>query len=312
MKTIIYRQLNMTNKPVEHENLDNLVNVGFFTLGVELTCPELAHKCHMSIDPQHDQSSTTKITSIEYAFNYHEYILPLLTPFDKIFMGTIRTDADSIGTMAILTMMLEHRFHLDGDIILRLKAIANSDRHGRENWNNKIKDYFRFENYNIFGLPSGLACMASDHTLDITSKVQNMIEYIITGNFLNMDEYAEKLNKKFKQDKDIKCNVLEYKKLSHVTSTHRGAVAYGYRYTPVVIASNPSFRFGKSNTETTGLKITIAQYDENYIDIVGLTTELNALEPGWGGSSIIIGSPQEGPTKLPIQTIINLTKKYLY
>lgn len=313
MKTIIYRQINITNKSVEFENIENLLKEGFFLLGIELTDPELANKCHMSIDPQHDQTNKTKITSIEYAFNYRDEVLSLLSPFDNIFMGTVKPDSDSIGTMAILTMMLTHKFHLDSDIVLRLKAIANSDRHGRENWNERKKDYFHFENYNTFGLPSGLAYMTSDHKLRTEEKVQNMIKYLLDGSFPGIEKYADRVAKNLKKShKNTTCNVIIPKKLCHVESSHRGAVAFGYRQTPVVIASNPSFKFGKANTKITGMKVTIAQYEDNkHIDLIRLTDELNSIEPGWGGSSTIIGSPLEKPTKMKLDDIINITKKYL-
>jgi hypothetical protein len=56
--------------------------------------------------------------------------------------------------MAILSLMLQNKFTIDGDIILRLKAIAKSDRHGRISWERKTEDFFQFKYYNIYGLPS--------------------------------------------------------------------------------------------------------------------------------------------------------------
>ncbi len=311
-KQILYHQINTTNKNREIEYLKNLQDEQFFLLGIEVTDTDIQNKLHMNIDPQHD-GTLSNITSIEYTFNNHNDIYTIINSFDKIIMITIKPDMDSIGSMSILTMLLKNEFKLDGDMILRLKAIAKSDRHGRINWKKRKEDYFKFENYNNHGLPSGLAYMTSDYKLDMYNKVKNMSSYLMTGFFESLKEYNNIVSKNIKKFiKDLNIKVIIPKKLSYITSNYRGAISYGYNYTSTVIAKNYNFIFGFGLTKKQGIKYTIAQYENNkFIDMSALLKELNDLENGWGGSSVIIGSPQDRPSILKSSDVINLTKKFL-
>ena len=313
-RQLLFHQVNITNKEHEIEYFKELESQGFFLLGIEITDPDIQNAFHMNIDPQHDPTNKTDITSIEYTFNYHDNIYSIINEFDKVLMATNKPDMDSIGAMSILTLLLYKQFHIDGDMILRLKAIAKSDRHGRSNWKNRKEDHFHFENYNIHGLPSGLAYMTSDHRIETVQKVRNMIDYLTSGSFDTLDKYNHTVMKNLKRsNKNTDANVVVPKKLVLVTSNYRGAVAYGYKFAATVIAKNNNFVFGIGQTKKHGKKYTIAQYeDSKYIDLNGLVKELNKLEPGWGGSSVIIGSPLDAPSKLDDNTIIELTKQFLY
>ena len=313
MVQILYHQINITNKTLEKEYIENLQNEGFFLVGIEITDTELNNFFHLIIDPQHDPINKSDITSIEYTFNNQENLYNILSNFEKILLCTIKPDMDSIGTMAIIDLMLNKKLHLDGDMILRLKAIAKSDRHGRTNWKNRREDYFHFDHYNIHGLPSGLAYMTSDHKIDTYQKVQNMKEYLLEGNFINLNKYTDNVIKNHKKSiKNTDLSIIIPKKLCFVTSNYRGAVAYGYKFCSTVIAKNNNFIFGINATQIQGKKITIAQYEDNkYIDLISLKNELNQLEEGWGGSSVIIGSPQSHPCTLDDKLIISLAIKYL-
>ena len=79
-----------------------------------------------------------------------------------------------------------------------------------------------------------------------------------------------------------------------VRVAHAGAMGLGYCVAPVVIA------FDQVNQG----KVTIAAYSSRYLDVPALRARLGALEPGWGGGTTIIGSPQGAGTKLPDETII--------
>lgn len=313
MRQLLYHRINITNKTGEIDYLKQLENEEFFTVGIEVTDIDLEQYCSLSIDPQHSNLNT-KITAIEYVFNYQSDILELINAFDKIFMVTIKPDTDSIGAMALLTLLVEQRFKLDGDVILRLKAIAKSDRHGRENWRNRKEDYFHFENYNVYGLPSGLAYMTSDHKISTEKKVRNMINYLLYGSFQSMYKYNTLVSRNLKRsNKSTDVNVIIPKKLCFVESKHRGAISYGYRFSPVVIARNDQFVFGKDLTKKFGTKYTVAQYADNkHINLDAVTAELCNIENGWGGSSVIIGSPQDRPSQMDPNTIIEIVKKHLF
>src|SRR6056297_800283 len=124
-KEIVYKQIDMTNKEDEIKNLKSLQENNFFIIGIEVTDNEIANLMHYSIDPQH---SFSKITSLEYVFNYINDLKDILVSFNKIFLCTVKTDIDSIGAMSVLSMALNNKLTINNDIVLRLKAIAQSDR----------------------------------------------------------------------------------------------------------------------------------------------------------------------------------------
>jgi len=308
---IIYHHINVTNKVGEIEFFKNISDTHFI-LGIEVTIPKYEEYCTLSIDPQHSPNQN-KITSIEYIFNFQENILDVMTKFNKIVLTTVKTDIDSIGTMAVITLLLNGKLVLDGDLILRLKAIAKSDRHGRKNWKNQKEDYFQFNDYNVYGLPSGLPYMTSDHKISIDQKVNNMIDYLLNGTFKHLNKYNNLVYSNLKQsNKNTTSKIIVPKKLSFIESNHRGGVAYGYKFTPCVIAKNPNYIFGQEPSKIIGKKITIAQYsDQDFIDLNAIVAELNLIEPGWGGSNVIIGSPLNNPTQISDEQIIEICKKHL-
>jgi len=308
---IIYHHVNVTNRSGEIEFFKNISNTHFI-VGIEVTIPTYEEYCTVSIDPQHSPNQN-KITSIEYIFNFQDSIMEVISKFEKIVLTTVKTDVDSIGTMAIITLLLTNKLKLDGDLILRLKAIAKSDRHGRKNWKNQKEDYFNFNDYNTYGLPSGLPYMISDHKITIDLKVKNMIEYLITGNFSQLNKYNNLVYNNLKQsNKNTTSRIIIPKKLSFIESNHRGGVAFGYKFTPCVIAKNPNFIFGQEPSKIIGKKITIAQYsDSDFIDLIKVKDELNLIEKDWGGSNVIIGSPLNRPTEISDELIIEICKKHL-
>jgi len=312
MDKIKYHQINVTTKNKELQTLKNLQLDNYFILGIELTDGDLASLAHLNIDPQHMWNS--KITAIEYSFNKQENILGILQPFKKIVMITIKSDVDSIGSMAVLSMLLNKRLVLEGDLILRLKAIAKSDRHGRENWKTRREDFFNFKGHNTFGLPIGLMYMCSDLRLDIQNKVEKMTEYLNDGVFKGIDKYTKIALKNLNdKTKFVKMDVIVPGKLIAVESNRRGAIAAGYKVCPVVVAVNDRFKFGLKKNFIIGKKMTIAQYSEGkFLDIAGVQKELSAIEFGWAGSNSIIGSPLDRPTKLEIKDVVQVVKKYLY
>lgn len=60
-----------------------------------------------------------------------------------------------------------------------------------------------------------------------------------------------------------------------VHSSHRAATSVGYMSAPVVVATNPEFRFNGSEPHT---KVTIAQFEKGYLDMKALEGRLNELE----------------------------------
>jgi hypothetical protein len=155
--------------------------------------------------------------------------------------------------------------------------------------------------------------MTSDHKIDIDEKVKNVTDYIISGTFRDIVKYNNLIQKNNKiMKKNITYNIIVPEKLTTVKSKHRGAISFGYRFTPCVIAINENYVFGCTNSNNIGTKYTIAQYSSGYANFEKIFTDLNRLEKGWGGSNVIIGSPQTHSSKLKIETIIDVVKKHLF
>lgn len=313
MSKLFYYQLNITDIKKEIRKLELLKKNNFLIIGIEITKEDFYDYCDILIDPQHNMNKNySKITTIEYVYNNHQEIISTIKNYSKTIFITIKSDIDSIASMALLSMLIAPDFRLDGDVILRLIAIAKSDKHGRENWKTRKNDYFKFENHNPYGLPYGVPYMCSYYKIKTSEKVKKIKEYLKTGEFNDLDKYNELVEKNLKKSiKDTETDIIVNKKLVYVKSKHRGATSKGYQVAPVVIAHNPSFNFGKGNSKTKGQKYTIAQYDNGFIDLDKVLNEILLLEDGWGGSSILIGSPQDRPSDLAIDQLINITKKHL-
>jgi len=82
----------------------------------------------------------------------------------------------------------------------------------------------------------------------------------------------------------------------------------GYCVAPVVVAENPRFRLGSGPEHR---KITICAWDASHCDIRAALAELAALEPGWGGSSTIGGSPQGVSTDLSLLRIVAVVSRHV-
>lgn len=67
--------------------------------------------------------------------------------------------------------------------------------------------------------------------------------------------------------------------------------------------------FGESRVY--GRKWVVAQCDEGFISISDILRTMLEIEPGWGGSSTIIGSPQNVPSKIPKEDVVEIVKEML-
>jgi hypothetical protein len=89
-----------------------------------------------------------------------------------------------------------------------------------------------------------------------------------------------------------------------VKSSLRAATAIGYSVAPIVIALNERFPF----QETTVRKFTVCQYSDQYLDMSRIKSVLNDMEPGWGGSNTIIGSPQGESSNLTVEQVMTIVQ----
>jgi hypothetical protein len=92
-----------------------------------------------------------------------------------------------------------------------------------------------------------------------------------------------------------------------VRGSAQGALNLGYRFAPVVVAelAEPGAPIA------TRRKLTIAQFATGHIDLPGVARALIGVEPGWGGSPTIIGSPQGVGSNLPLATVLRIIRAKL-
>jgi len=310
-KDIMCYQLDLTKREESIELLKELQNSESLIIGIELTDIEISRYCHLSLDPQHSDIANSNITSIEMVYKYRDKLLKMMTIFKTCSLITVKPDLDSIGAIVLAKLTMSHNLELTGDMLLRLIAIANSDRHGSvSKWNKHRRiNYFNEPLFSKHGIPIGLLSAIGSQHDTIETKVRYMTDYIVTGTFEKLDKYtAIMLKKNEASTKTTDVEIVVDNKLVYVESNYRGAVGLGYRYAPVVLARNPNYRFGQAKTK--GVKYTIAQFNSNHVNISKILDRLNALEPGWGGNSeTIIGSSQTQPSALTKDEILNIIKQ---
>jgi hypothetical protein len=93
-----------------------------------------------------------------------------------------------------------------------------------------------------------------------------------------------------------------------VLSAEPGALALGYRLAPIVLASNPSFRFPDGRI---GVKHTIARWCEGDSAFDMVRQAIAAHEAGWGGQRGIAGSPQFAPSRLTHEALCAIARAAL-
>ena len=101
-------------------------------------------------------------------------------------------------------------------------------------------------------------------------------------------------------------------RIAVVESTHRAATSVGYSLAPVVVALNPEFRVsvGREGGQP-HRKFTVCAFEARFADIRSASVELTSLEPGWGGSLTIIGSPQGVGSTLSVDQVVEVVRRHL-
>lgn len=326
-----YALLDPRNIPAATENNTKIFETGD-VYGIEVTVPKLAEQCVENIDPQHTDGNIN-LSAIEVA-------LTTQLPEAGSTLATVRADLDSIGAMAIMSNRVEFGLDKydpeneenyvsaikagfvkdDEKFIHRLYAVAESDKfaHGgypgpkplptvEKSW---LKDG------NDWPETSAIGAVVADFRLPLADRVAMMGEWLSGGEVPT--KYVEQVEK---ERLDL-INALETGKICYdviadkdggadvavVETSHRAATMVGYSLAPVVIAYNPEFKQGPGEAYK---KYTICQFEDKFIDLKAVREELNELEPGWGGSPTIIGSPQGVSSQLKIEDIAVIVEKHL-
>lgn len=277
------------------------------TLGIEVTDAALAAQCDLgNIDPQHGYARGPAIAgraAIDVALGW-----PLPPP--GATLATIRPDADSIGAMAVLSLRTAG-VAFTPSMLTRVDLIAGADCFDYGDWASWAAAHpLPVTGQALLTLSPhapefcALAAFVGQCTdivggEDLSAAVAMMRDWLLTGVLprQGVDEVrrSDMAAAKAWAEGLIRVTAVCGGKVAHVVSDYRGAMALGYRLAPVVVA--------EGSTDS-GRKVAIAQFERGHLEMAVLARRLNTIEPGWGGSETILGSPQNMASSLKIGLII--------
>jgi len=266
--------------------------LGDLTLGVEVTEPELAARCRLgNIDPQHGQGAALAGRGRPKAAIDAALTWPL--PPIGTRLVTIRPDADAFGAMAVLSLRAKG-VPLDAAARSRVALIARCDAFALGDWASWRASRGPLRRpapaREMVCAPSGYAAvtaLARDPDLTPAARLWAFEAWLLTA---DIRAHVREANGAFASNLARAWNAGEIEidcpasgGLAVVRSATPGALMLGYRFAPLVVAFSA----------TAGpRKVTIAQFATGHADLTTLAAELSPLEPGWGGTPTIVGSPQ--------------------
>jgi hypothetical protein len=291
--------------------------------GIEVTVPALAARCVANLDPQH-LGGDASTAAIEAALTWE-------LPPVGVTLATVRPDADSIGAAAILEMRAEQSLGYqdlicDGTYLARDqhgkgvntqpvnlfaggKLIADADKEASGPWPG-VRPTGTPQN--LLRETTALEAMCMDHRLTMGERVTLMRDWLVTGGFAGQDDYRKTALEDARQAlAGLDARVVDG--IAVVTGSHRLAMSIGYRLAPVVVATNPAFRFGGG---TPHVKHTIARWNTATMPRANwgaMIAALNAADshPAWGGSTSIVGSPQGVGSSLTTEQVVAVAAAHL-
>lgn len=260
-------------------------------LGIEVTVPELAAACELgNLDPQHTGGTATT-AAIEEAVS-----CPL--PPHGATLATVRADLDSLGSMAVLTLRSQG-LAISGPVGDRVALIADHDKNPPAQTAEGEVTPLQALNLPVF-----------NHRLPVGDRVALVAEYLTTGSFTGQEEAVAQV----RRDRAEQAKVSETVTLAAggriavVESTSRFAVSAAYQHADVVVAVNPAFRFAGGPPHR---KVTVCQARTGLADLKAVFADLSQIEPGWGGSPTVGGSPQGVGSQVPTAQVVAVLEKHL-
>lgn len=282
--------------------------LGNRVLGIEVTIPALAVRCELgNIDPQHTEGRADR-AAIEEAMEF-PLGLPYGLPYGAV-MATIRADLDAVGAMAVILLRIRGGF--TPRTRERVAAVAASDKFSRGGWPGPQPFDFSTPSDMEKSKLAAIAVAVGDHKVPFAERVETMVWWLRTGDepagYREQYEAEQAEMRRALESGAIKAETAADGRLATVVSNHRAAMAIGYRLAPVVVAENPGFRLGGGEPHR---KLTVAQFAAGYVHLEAAKQELAALEPGWGGSPTIIGSPQGVGSTLTLEQVVEVVTRHL-
>jgi hypothetical protein len=217
-------------------------------------------------------------------------------------MVTIRPDADALGTMAVLNLRAR-RVALTRAARARVELIAECDAFAKGPWRDWIAARGPLTRpaaaAEVCLFPAAYAeatALATDAAMSLAERVAGFEAWLLDG---GVPQTRVRAARRSISDLAGAYNSgrvrLEARDgVAWVRGHQPGAAGLGYRLAPVVIALTGG---------ATPRKVVIAQFAPGHVDLGAVLARLNALEPGWGGSPTIIGSPQGVGSDLSEATI---------
>jgi len=300
--------LDPRNIPAAQQANDAVFSAGP-VFGVEVTVPALAKRCAVNLDPQHSGANADR-AAIEDAAECE-------LPSNDMTLATVRADLDSIGAMAVLSMR-KKGLKLDS-AKERLAQIAQSDKFARGGYPGPqplpTRESPWAESIEKSDETRTLAMMSAavmDFKKPLKERVAVMETWLLTGDV--PETYKTNVAKERMdliiaiETGAIKHELRADGRIAVVETTHKAATTVGYSLAPVIVALNPAFKMGGGDAH---VKFTICAFEPKFADIKSALAELAALEPGWGGSPTIGGSPQGVSSTLSVDQVAEIVEKYL-
>ena len=285
---------------------ENLRLLGPTTLGIEVTVPELVRRCGLgNIDPQHGGGvgiGTSDTTAIEAC------LAAALPPTGAILV-TVRPDLDAFGGMALLALR-RARVEVGPEMRERLDLAARADRFERGPWPGPRPLPTTPEEYaSATERDPALAAVTGamfDRRYSPRDRVALAARWLETG--AEPAGYREDWAAHVQRlvaglaSGAVAIEPRVGGRIALAVSQLPGALRLGYCLAPLVVAEDP----GDTEAEPPApRRITIAQYAQGHADFGALRQTLAAMEPGWGGSATILGSPQGRCCRLPLETVLD-------
>ena len=258
---LIFHQLNVRNIEQEIEHIKKLqLDLNNYILGLEITHDSFKKIIVNNIDPQHIPHQSGHIyTCVEEVFFNQPSFNAIKNK--NVYVYLLKTDLDCIAAAALIDLFLKSNTILTEKMTERIFAIANYDRHSREYERININQYSKIK------IPRGLFLLVSGWKNTLKEKINAVKSWILTEKFYNIEYFNNLATKNFQESiQNSKVELLKPHNAVFVKSTKRGACGLGYQYAPIVIAMNPSFRFGFGEDRIYGRKWVVAQCNEQFIN----------------------------------------------
>lgn len=279
--------------------------------GIEVTVPALAKRCEDNLDPQHGPDGKPTVAACQAALTW-----PL--PPKGTTLVTIRPDADALMAMAVLELRAQA-----GDLAVaaptfaselpacpyeRVIEIALADCERGGPWPGPGQ------------VSTGQVTIAGQLTQTFMTPGFPPVRMLeIAFGWLYQSVRAREMLQAAERIREMLArlqagvSVQTQNGLAVVIVTDpevpAKAISHGYRYAPVVVMSNPSHCWPSGQV---ALKHTVARWNSSYsMGWDGMIAELQTLEPGWGGSASICGSPQGAASQLSTEDVVAVVRRHM-